>query len=698
MSKPSWVDDAPPVPIGALVAAFGREDEEVGRLLGPDGPIARGLPTYQPRPPQVRFAQAVARALHQKRVLVAEAGTGVGKSLGYLVPAIEWARRTGNRVLVCTATLALQDQLRTKDLPFLERYLGVEFAWSVQKGRTNYACRATLAEKTPPLDCPEEYDQAQAWLRKTRTGDVGELPFDLKKRAEVRGLRDWLTVDEDDCPGTRCEWAREGSCWFYRARRRGAEADVVVVNHALLALDMVLGGQLLPPYAAVVVDEAHQLEGYVRSAMERTLSAGVVNRLLDKMVKLLGEVPKERLAETKRASSDFFREAGRYVRERLRGATGKLRFKEALPSSAVESGSALQQQLTLCAAQVELCRAALDEDDPTLGKADKLLGRLAEVREDVQSMLEPSRDSNVCLWADAPQDPQFPVTLYTTPISVAPFLKRSLFGGRSPALPVVLCSATLATSRGADAFDMVAETLGIEHPLTLQVDSPYDYPRQALWYVPDISLQAVERQKEDDSSGRRAAARYADAVTPHIQEVLTATKGRAFVLFTSYAVMQAVRERLDLPYPVRTQEDGSKGALVEWFMATPHPVLLATASFWEGVSIEGRQLSCVIIDKVPFFPPSDPVGEAIRERLGHQAFKKRDLPHAIMKLKQGVGRLIRHEEDRGLVVLLDPKLRHRSYGKQILAALPGSPEIDVTTLDPSSLWLVGRFIDGGTSR
>lgn len=686
MRPPAYIEGRnPAIPIAALVNAFGRQDDEVERLLGPEGPIARGLPGYQPRPTQMQFAQAVARSLKLRKTLVAEAGTGTGKSIGYLAPAISWAVSQGKTVVVATATLALQDQLRLKDLPFLQRYLGIDFTWSIQKGRTNYACRERLHSQTPPLEHQERWEEVTTWLRATKTGDIGELSFDLK-RSDLAALRQVVTTDEDDCPGSKCEH-RDG-CYFYRARDRAKAAQVVVVNHALLALDLVLGGQLLPRYDAVIVDEAHQFESYARGAAETNLSAGGIRKVLGRVERLVDHgLNEEQLSASYEAVKGFFRVAGAFVRERLRGE-GKIRLNEDLPRQVLDVAEVLSEELDQTAAQVLRYSATLLEDDPRTARAAILEQRLAEVRSNLKDLVYP-QDSNRCLWAKVDKDPAFPPHFYGTPISVAPFLRERLW---SKALPVVLCSATLATSRGAEAFDMVQDALGLDHPLTLQVDSPYDYSTQALWYLPEVPASVVDRRKDEDSVAH--TTRHAEALMPHIHQVLQATRGRAFVLFTSYTMLREVRRRLRVPYPVKTQEDGSKGALVEWFKDTPHPVLLGTASFWEGVDIPGRQLSCVIIDKIPFTSPSDPVEKAIQDALGRSAFFRRNLPHAVMMLKQGVGRLIRTETDRGLVVLLDPRFRTKSYGRDIMAALPGSPEPDITTLNPDCLHLVGDFIDG----
>ena len=698
--RPAYVEDRTlAVPIAALVNAFGRQDDEVGRLLGPEGPIARALEGYQPRPTQMEFAQAVARALKLRKTLVAEAGTGTGKSIGYLAPAIAWAVSQGKTVVVATATLALQDQLRLKDLPFLERYLGIDFTWSVLKGRTNYACLDRLGTETPTLEHQERWTQVESWLRTTQTGDVGELPFDLKRR-DLSALRQVVTTDEEDCAGKKCACYEE--CYFYRARNRAKASQVIVVNHALLALDLVLGGQLLPKYDAVIVDEAHQFEGYVRSGSESQVSLGRFRRAFRRVERLLGRAVNEGLmGESHQAAGDFFRIAGEFVRERLRGA-GKIRLDDDKPETVMQVSGVLADLLYQVETEIERFSASLGEVNPRdayvstedqeilklQAKASNLVRSLGEMRQDLEGLVKPA-SRNICSWAEVTAEREAPPHFYATPISVAPFLKERLWG---KGLPVVLCSATLSTSRDERAFDLVKEALGLEHPLEIQVDSPYDYRSQALWYLPEIPASVLDRRRDEDYQAQ--TARHVEALMPHLHQVLMATQGRAFILFTSYEMLRQVRHRLDVPYPVKTQEDGSKGALVEWFKATPHPVFLGTASFWEGVDIPGRQLSCVIIDKIPFTSPSDPVEKAIQDTLGRTAFFRRNLPHAVMMLKQGVGRLIRTESDRGLVVLLDPRFRTKAYGRDILAALPGSPELDVTTLNPECLHLVGGFIDG----
>ncbi len=678
-------DDTPAVPISALIQAFGVRNDDVERVLGPEGPIARSLPGYQPRPAQIRMAQEVARGLKLRKHVVAEAGTGTGKSLAYLVAAI----LSGRRVVVSTATLALQDQLRRVDLPFLEEHLGIPFRWAVLKGRSNYLCAAN--DEPPPVGFDTELEKVNRWSWQTTTGDLGELPFDIKQ-PRYRLLREYLSVPEDECPGeSSCRAARAGLCWFYRAKAQAAQAQVLVINHALLTLDLVLGGRILPPHDAVIVDEAHQLEEYARGALERGVSARSVGRL----VSLANKFNLARLEKVKKLGSDLFDLVTNHLAGLTKGRADSIRvLARNLPSAVQENSEAIKQGLLDLDESLTAMKEDLDEDDQDKkGRINVLLRNISRLRSDLSALTQDWPDR--ILWSEF--QPGRPVVLKLTPVDVAPFLNGNLFN-RAPSVPVILTSATLSTgARGApDTFAFLKSSLGMEdsHPLEVQVDSPFCYRSQALYYLPNIPDNALDRQPGERHEDQ--VARYADHLARVYEEVLLATQGRAFLLFTSHAQMQATRQRLrHLPFPTRMQGEASKTEIVEWFKNpdTVGPVLFATASFWEGVDIRGRQLSCVCIDKIPFPNNSHPVEAARSDLLGRQAFTKLHLPRAITILKQGVGRLIRSEHDRGLLVLADPRLRNKRYGRDILAALPGSPEADVTTLSPSSLPLVGRFLN-----
>lgn len=676
-------DDTPAVPISALIQAFGARDNSVERVLGPEGPIARSLPGYQPRPAQIRMAQEVARGLKLRKHVVAEAGTGTGKSLAYLTAAI----LSGKTVVVSTATLALQDQLRRKDLPFLQEHIGRPFKWAVLKGRSNYLCAANGEQ--PPIGFESELQQIEDWEQETTTGDLGELPWDLKQES-YWPLRAVLAVPEDECPGRKsCSLASDGECWFYRARDRAMEAQVLVVNHALLILDMVLGGNLLPPHEAVIIDEAHQLEDYARGALERRLSASRIRRVLNRAERLQVEG-----GTVQECSAALFRLTGDHLAGLTRGGTGSVRIlPHELPQAVPEAAHSLAEALNSLDDRLMRAASEVPEDGPDSGCIEALRRNITSLRDDLKSLTEEQPDN--VMWAEVRAGK--PPVILLTPVDVAPFLRQNLFD-RKPMAPVILTSATISTGApgATDAFHFLERSLGLDrsHPLEIQVDSPFCYQRQALYYLPDIPPSALDRQPGERHEGQ--VARFADYLAAVYEEVLRYTQGRAFLLFTSYAQMQATRARLaHLPFPSRMQGEASKTEIVDWFKhpGTRNPVLYATASFWEGVDVPGSQLSCVCIDKIPFPNSSHPVEAARSDLLGRQAFTKLHLPRAITMLKQGVGRLIRSEHDRGLLVLADPRLRIKRYGRDILAALPGSPEADITTLSPSSLPLVGRFLN-----
>lgn len=675
-------DTTPEIPISALVQAFGVRDGSVERALGPDGPIARSLEGYQPRPAQIRMAQEVARGLKLRKHVVAEAGTGTGKSLAYLVAAI----LSGKRVVVSTATLALQDQLRRVDLPFLEKHLGIPFKWAVLKGRSNYLCAAN--DEAPPAGFEEDLERINKWSWETTTGDLGELPWDVKQ-PRYRLLREYLSVPEDECPGERsCRAARAGLCWFYRARELAKGAQVLVINHALLALDLVLGGRILPPHDAVIVDEAHQLEEYARGALERGVSARSVGRL----VSLANRFNLARLEKVKTLGFDLFDLVATHLAGLTKGRADNIRvLARNLPPAVQDNAEAIKQRLLDLDESLTAMKEDLDEDDQDKkGRIEVLLRNISRLRSDLSALTQDWPDR--ILWSEF--QPGRPVVLKLTPVDVAEFLRDNLFSRP----PVILTSATLSTGApgSTDTFAFLKSSLGMDfsHPLEIQVDSPFCYRRQALYYLPSIPASALDRQPGESHESQ--VARYADHLARVYEEVLLATQGRAFLLFTSHAQMQATRQRLrHLPFPVRMQGEASKTEIVNWFKdpKTVGPVLFATASFWEGVDIRGGQLSCVCIDKIPFPNSSLPVEAARADLLGRQAFTKMHLPRAITMLKQGVGRLIRQENDRGLLVLADPRFRSKRYGRDILAALPGAPVADSTTLAADSLPLVGRFLN-----
>lgn len=712
----TWQTEPPRVTTGALVQAFARPNPEIRAILGEGGVLARALPGYRKRLSQIEFAEAVARTLKQRTIPgLYEGQPGTGKSIGYLVPVIlSVPRRTEadelptRRTVISTGTLNLQDQLRDKELPFLERLLGRRhpFRWSILKGKSNYLCQAQAHQGLLvwPAGAEKVEDEVRGWLDRTTTGDLGELSCDLTSPA-LRELRSVLAIDEDDCPGARrCGFG--DTCWAYAARRRALESDIIVTNHALLMLDLVMGGQLLPPYDQLIVDEAHQLEDYARGALERILSYSALAKIFSKAHKIGAAYVSEATHLCKVATHGFFEAVEAFLAER--GLKQGHR-----PSQVTLNPAHLPKTVSHAATELERALGGLgislqqyvesDQESEQGGRALRMMDEAARLQADLRGLGEQS--SNRVLWAEI--RPGSATTLRITPVEVGPFLRSALWG-RGHGTACVLCSGTLTTGPKGDpdAFEHSKRRLGLDGAITARFESPYCYKKQALYYLPDVQ-ESPQAQRGEDSQA--AAARYARGIAPHIQEVLLATRGRAFVLFTSYAVLRACRPLVRVPYPIRCQgdeEDGlSKAGLLEWFKTTPGAVLFGAASFWEGVDVPGSALSAVLVDKIPFPNVMDPIEAARKVRMGGAYFALHSIPTATQQLTQGVMRLIRSETDRGLLVLLDPRFRTAGYGSKILAGLPGEPVADtpdtpeelITTLCREDLPLVGHFIDGGRS-
>lgn len=616
-------------------------------LLGPDGPIASALPGYQARPSQAQVAHTVANAIRLRKPALIEAGTGTGKSLGLLVPAIA----SGKRIVYATATRALQDQLRKHDLPLLEKSLGIPFTWAVLKGRRNYACMVKAGNED--LIRPQEL---LAWLDATKTGDLGELDFDLP--AEVRA---GLVAEDGECPGRGCELA--GECFYYGAREAAMAARVIVTNHAVLAQHFTSGRRLLPEFDVLIVDEAHRLEATIREALRHELHARDARKALAATMQLgIPELDGPVLAV--REHANFYRDLRHWVAGQLKEDETCLTLNpDKLEPTIRQAAESYTGAIgALCGALAGYsCTEGLVEE---WGKIRQALGAMTAER------------ANRVVWAELEGGDS--VTVYAAPVCVGPWLRSTLSG-----VVPIFASATLAAGAGDEAFRFTREQLGLTDPLELQVDSPFDYARQALYYLPHI---------EPAEGWERQPALYAQAIAPEIEKILWATSGRAFVLFTSYAVLKAARRVVNTGLPTRSQGDGSPRELLDWFRATKGAVLFATGAFWEGVDVPGQALSCVILDKIPFTSPSDPVASARAAQMGRSAFWQDSVPRAIMTIKQGLGRLIRREGDRGLLCILDPRLRTKAYGRNILEALPGKPLPGYNTLSAASLPHVGKFL------
>lgn len=613
------------------------------QFFGKKGLLSEWHPNYEFREGQLRMAEAVESALADKRHLIVEAGTGTGKTLAYLVPAI----LSGKRVIISTGTKNLQEQLYFKDIPFLETHLG-KLRTCYMKGRNNYACRQKIydAEKEPILTGLEEVSDFQIireWEKTTETGDRAEI----KQLPENSGA--WAKIDArgEACTGQKC--AQFERCFITQMHMKANESDIIVVNHHLFFADLNVKGDergaILPDYAAVIFDEAHEVEDTAGQYFGVSISsaqvedfardtAALANRKqfnsqeLDRILMTLSE-----------KSAQFFGLFG--ANEGRSGFKSHDAFLEQNEEAYRNVGYALE----MVALQLELLKAAPDEALPLMARARDLMKRLEFWME--------GRDKRYVYWIERRGRRTF---LQATPIDVSGMLDKRLFDAVDT---VVLTSATLAVAGG---FDFVQQRLGLRNARTEIVESHFDHQHQALLYVP---------QHLPDPRNQAFTA----AAALEIVELLELSRGRAFVLFTSYSQMRLIYDRvaLEVPYPTFLQGTAPRSALLEDFRRTPNAVLFATSSFWQGVDVPGDQLSCVIIDKLPFAVPSDPVVEArisaIKED-GGDAFRGYQIPQAAIALKQGFGRLIRSKSDRGVLSILDNRITKTSYGQIFFDSLP----------------------------
>jgi len=612
-------------------------------FFGRDGLLARALPAYEERPSQRRLSEAVGTVLRDGGLLLAEAGTGTGKTLAYLLPAAE----LGRRVVVSTGTKNLQEQLLRKDIPLLARALGRDLSVAVMKGRGNYLCLLRYrsfgqAGSFRRLDEIPLFRAVEAWAPDTQTGD----------RAEVDDLPDavdfWreISAASENCIGQACP--DYDPCWITRMRQSALEADIVVVNHHLLCADLAVKdssnyGQVIPPYDTVILDEAHLLEDVATQYFGVQVSSHRVEELARDVERELKAAQLD--ARHVQAELDAVRHRGERLFQALLRGRGTRLGPGWMTSRLAEESAALLLRL-------EGLRTALlavpDRPEAIAG----LAGRAQALSSELAFVLAADDDSHVYFIETRGRG----VFLRATPIDVSERLRELLFERMRAA---VLTSATLAVD---GRFDYVKDRLGIEATEELILPSPFRFEEQAVLYVPP-------RMPEP------ASPLFVERAAEEIVHILEESRGRAFVLFTSYANMNAVAERIAgrVAYPLLIQGEAPKAALLETFRTTPGAVLLATASFWQGVDVVGQQLSCVIIDKLPFASPADPVVAARIERLrnrGGNPFGEYQVPVAVLMLKQGLGRLIRSATDRGILAVLDSRLVQKAYGRRFLESLP----------------------------
>jgi len=609
------------------------------------GTLSKWHPNYEFRAGQAEMAEAVESAITDKRHLIVEAGTGTGKTLAYLVPAL----LSGQRIVVSTGTKNLQEQLFFKDIPFLQEHFSRPLKVCYMKGRANYACRQKIydAEKEPVLAGLEEvvdFHAISEWEKTTEFGDRSEI----KSLPEASSAWAKLDARSDLCTGQKCP--NYERCFITLMHQRAMESDIIIVNHHLFFADLSLKdenyeGGILPEYHAVVFDEAHEIESvagdyfgmsvsnYKLQDLRRDLSA--VGRMKKFGTPELDRIL-ERLEELTAQFFNLFGEGDRRV-----AFTGRDAFRE----DNEEIYSDLLAALDLVGSHLKLIQNPPEEIQPLFRRAMELSMGLRFVMEE--------NDERYVYWMEKRGRGCF---LQATPIDVSHFLAEKLFHKVDT---IVLTSATLAVAGG---FEFVEKRLGVENARTLVVPGHFDYRKQALLYVP-----------QEMPEPRNPA--FGKAASDEVTRILGHSRGRAFVLFTSYQQMRLVYDAVsfEIEYPTLLQGTAPKSALLDRFRSTPNCVLFATASFWQGVDVPGEQLSCVIIDKLPFAAPNDPVVNARIESIrkaGGNPFYDYQIPQAAIALKQGFGRLIRSKSDRGVLVLLDNRITKQRYGQVFFDSLP----------------------------
>ncbi len=631
-------------------------------IFGKTGLIAKHHKAYEYRSGQIKMAEAVLRAFEEKKHLIVEAGTGTGKTMAYLVPAIAAALASNKRVVISTGTKNLQEQLMEKDIPFLQKIMPKKFTAAYMKGRSNYAClyRIKRAENQPILEGLDEMDhfeEVRHWSRESETGDRAELT----NLPENISFWSRINAKSETCLGQKCPDYE--ACFITKMRERADEADIVIVNHHLFFADLNIRGneygKVLPDYGAVIFDEAHliediaadyfgfqissfQMDELARDAAILPVTDAIAARDLTKIsAKITGLADQfwVRFTQVRAQDGRFPLIPGAFAQRTHSG--------EVQPTPLGEAYFALETAL-------ERLETALDVFAEKMTEADSLVRRVRQTRFDLEFIVTQA-EKNYVYWLEKRGKGMF---LRASPIDVSTLLQDKLF---DKVETVVLTSATLSTN---GKFDFIKDRLGLEPSKTesLLAPSAFNYEKQAIIYIP----KAMPDPR---------APEYTQIAANEIVKLLQITQGRAFVLATSNFSMNSLYELVSMRvnFPCLVQGSMSKAGLLDRFRQTPNAVLFATSSFWQGVDVRGEQLSCVIIDKLPFAVPTDPI-VAARTRFidenGGKSFFDYSVPQAVITLKQGIGRLIRSKTDKGVIALLDTRLRTKSYGRDFLNSLP----------------------------
>jgi ATP-dependent DNA helicase DinG len=664
-AKGQLMHEADEFPVQPAANSGGSAPPSMRDIFGPGGLLDRCMiGGYEHRPAQLEMAEAVHDAFANHHHAIVEAGTGTGKTLAYLLPAI----CSGRRVVISTATKSLQEQLYQKDVPFLQRHFAQDLKVAVMKGRNNFLCRSklhSLADQ-PMLRGMEEVDafrQIRDWAKLTETGDRSELTF-LPDDSEL-----WSRIDarRDTCTGQKCP--EYNQCFVTAMHQRAKDADLIIVNHHLFFADLALKhddfGSILPEYSAVVFDEAHEMEDVASDYFGQQISNFRFEELArdaDHTMRLTHQATPSLLRRTQR-----IREKSRNFFDCFPPRDGRFAFSRPEREAFVEQNREAYDALLNALKAMETEFAALTQKPEELLRIAR---RSFEIRQEFSSLLE-SNERNCVYWYERRNKGVF---LAASPIDVSQILREKLFEAFDT---IILTSATLTVG---NRFEYIRNRLGLDHSKENALPPEFDYPNQALLYLP---------QRMPDVRDPSFAAQ----ATEEIVKLLELSQGRAFCLFTSYAQMNDLFERVKnrVEFPLFLQGTAPRSVLLERFKNTPNAVLFATSSFWQGVDVPGDQLSCVIVDRLPFAVPSDPIVAARVRALqedGHNPFSEFQVPQAVLSLKQGFGRLIRSKTDRGVLALLDTRISRMPYGRIFLGSLPPYR----TTQDLAE---VGKFLASG---
>jgi ATP-dependent DNA helicase DinG len=622
---------------------------DLRNIFGEQGPLSKVLPYFEFRPSQIEYGEAVQQALSNKKIALLEAQTGTGKTLAYLIPALQ----TGRRVLISTGTKALQEQLVFKDIPLLREKLGMEFDYVLMKGRMNYLCllKQERVQNEPMLtdeESVEHFEHIQKWAASTETGDLAESGI-----PENAAVWKQLTISADACLGSKCRF--HSPCYVFRLKQRAEEARIIVVNHHLffadLSLQIMNSTSIFPPYDIVVFDEAHQLADVATHNLSITFSERAFAELYEDLTKELKILRHREKVETGPAQ-DRARKLGESISSLFAKFTTvpqKVRYDKNSITKIVENHQIAIDRLYVALLEEIQKYVEKTEDMP------QIFRRIAASQSSLGFLLQASEDSYV-YWAERNEHRQW--SLQGSPLDVSDVLAEHLWPKLHSA---ILTSATLFVDQNCEP---VKEELGLASALEHCFPYNFDYGSQACMYIPKHLPEPTDPN-------------FAEEAAQEICELVEMTEGGAFVLCTSYGNLRIYeRELRKLEYPLLVQGSRSKQAILKSFTRNKGSVLLATMSFWQGIDVQGDTLVSVIIDKLPFAVPSDPLIEAkilYLKKHSRNPFFEYQLPAAVMMLKQGIGRLIRTSVDYGLLAVLDRRLVTKNYGEVFLRNLPKMP-------------------------